>query len=253
MSAVLTLGGVALNNNLYWSDRWSWHAADKTVTRTLAGNVVTFNAGLIEGRPITLQALDDQGWLTYAQVQSLYALAQTPGTIYALTIPQRVTEVLADPTLDTGSGWAPTAPWTIANGRATIDGSQGGTVDLTEAGSILREGGRYEVTFRIVGYAAGTVTPKIPGATGTARAGRGVYTEVLTADSGGGSGDFALEANSTFAGQIDYVSVRQVDDLDFNVQFRHDDAPAFNAVPLIQRTIPVSGDYFTATIKLMTV
>ena len=36
------------------------------------------------------------------------------------------------------------------------------------------------------------------------------------------------------------------------VMFRHQDPPAFEAKPLIHRAIPQSGDYYLATLKLMT-
>lgn len=39
----------------------------------------------------------------------------------------------------------------------------------------------------------------------------------------------------------------------FTVMFRHQEAPAFEATPLIARGIPLAGDWFVCTIKLMTV
>ena len=39
----------------------------------------------------------------------------------------------------------------------------------------------------------------------------------------------------------------------FNVMFRHQDAPAAEFAPLIDRAVDNAGDYFTGTIKLMTV
>lgn len=38
-----------------------------------------------------------------------------------------------------------------------------------------------------------------------------------------------------------------------NVIFRHDEPPAFLAQPLVYATQPQPGDYFTATIRLLTV
>ncbi len=38
-----------------------------------------------------------------------------------------------------------------------------------------------------------------------------------------------------------------------SVMFRHDDPPAFDATPLIPRTLAEAGDYFTITLKLITV
>lgn len=39
----------------------------------------------------------------------------------------------------------------------------------------------------------------------------------------------------------------------FSAMFRHHDAPAFEATPLIPRTESVTGDWFSGTIRLMTV
>jgi len=38
-----------------------------------------------------------------------------------------------------------------------------------------------------------------------------------------------------------------------SVMFRHDEPPAFDATPLIPRTLAEAGDYFTVTLKLITV
>jgi hypothetical protein len=38
-----------------------------------------------------------------------------------------------------------------------------------------------------------------------------------------------------------------------SVMFRHEDPPAFEATPLIPRTLAQAGDYFTITLKLITV
>lgn len=38
-----------------------------------------------------------------------------------------------------------------------------------------------------------------------------------------------------------------------SVMFRHNDPPAFDATPLIPRTLAEAGDYFTITLKLITV
>lgn len=39
----------------------------------------------------------------------------------------------------------------------------------------------------------------------------------------------------------------------FSVMFRHEDPPAFDATPLIPRTLAEAGDYFTVKLKLITV
>lgn len=39
----------------------------------------------------------------------------------------------------------------------------------------------------------------------------------------------------------------------FTVMFRHQDAPALELAPIIPRGVPVAGDYFRGTIKLMAI
>lgn len=39
----------------------------------------------------------------------------------------------------------------------------------------------------------------------------------------------------------------------FSVMFRHNDAPAFDATPMIPRTLAEPGDYFSISLKLITV
>jgi hypothetical protein len=39
----------------------------------------------------------------------------------------------------------------------------------------------------------------------------------------------------------------------FQVMFRHDDPPAFSAAPIIARSVPLAGDLFQVTVKLITV
>lgn len=46
---------------------------------------------------------------------------------------------------------------------------------------------------------------------------------------------------------LDFGSVQ------YSVMFRHEEAPAFEATPLIQRTLAGEGDYFLITMKLITV
>ena len=41
--------------------------------------------------------------------------------------------------------------------------------------------------------------------------------------------------------------------VEFQVMFRHNEAPAFSAAPLIPRSAPLPSDFFTISIKLLTV
>jgi hypothetical protein len=82
----VTLNGVTLNPNMVWADRYSYASVTQEVLTTLAGTMVVYPNTLTKGRPITLEARDDQGWLTKQQVDSMQALADTQGGIYTLVI-----------------------------------------------------------------------------------------------------------------------------------------------------------------------
>jgi hypothetical protein len=125
----ITLGGVSLPDGMIWQDEFQQDMVAQTTLRTLGGTLKVREQGLSGGRNITLAAIEDQGWLTRAQVEAIQPLTLEAGNTYTLVI--------------------------------------------------------------------------------------GVQT--------------------------------------FTVKFRHSDPPAFEATPLIYRTTQVATDYFTATIKLMTV
>lgn len=68
---------------LQWPDRFTYSPVGQTHQRTLGGQLVTFEASLVAGRNITLQATQDQGWLTKKQVDDLKAIADTVGNTYS--------------------------------------------------------------------------------------------------------------------------------------------------------------------------
>ncbi len=80
------LGGTDLNNAMLWPDRFAFQEVAQTVSRTLAGQVVTFVQGLSKGRPITLIANEQRGWLTKGQVDAVQAMAQTVGGVFTLQV-----------------------------------------------------------------------------------------------------------------------------------------------------------------------
>lgn len=60
----------------------------------------------------------------------------------------------------------------------------------------------------------------------------------------------ALQVRASSPGGIYTLQLRgQV----FQVMFRHHDVPAFDAKPLVSLATPAPGDYYLATLKLMTV
>jgi len=82
----LILGGVTLSDDMQWIDRAQRVPVAQTDQRTVAGNLVTFAQGLTLGRPITLEANENQGWITFADVSALELLAAVAGASYSLQI-----------------------------------------------------------------------------------------------------------------------------------------------------------------------
>ncbi len=86
VTGLVTLGGVDLPDDINWIDEFNFQPVSQSVTRTIAGNLVQFNQALVLGRPITLEAIEDEGWLTKDQVDSIQSLASTPGGTFTLAI-----------------------------------------------------------------------------------------------------------------------------------------------------------------------
>jgi len=82
---VITLDALALPG-LAWTDEHRSAAVAQTTVRTLSGGVTIYAAGLAAGRPITLEAQADQGWLTREQADALLAMAAVPGRRMMLAI-----------------------------------------------------------------------------------------------------------------------------------------------------------------------
>lgn len=83
---MISLGGVALNDNMIWADRHRWSPVAQSVRQTLGGAQIVYSSSLMGGRPITLVAVEDQGWLTLAQLQAVQEMADQSGAVYTLVI-----------------------------------------------------------------------------------------------------------------------------------------------------------------------
>ena len=81
----IVLDGLSLSGSLRWVDKNSFSPVAQSVRRTLGGGLVVFARSLSAGRPVTLEATEDTGWLTAAMVDSLTAKAAVPGAVYAFT------------------------------------------------------------------------------------------------------------------------------------------------------------------------
>lgn len=83
---LIYLGGVQLNGNINILGRDSSHAVAQSVKRTLGGELKIFFAKLNKGMPLTLQATEEQGWLSAAVVAQVMAMANTAGGTYQLLV-----------------------------------------------------------------------------------------------------------------------------------------------------------------------
>ncbi len=82
----IILGGVTLSPHMIWADEMTVDPVSQVALRTLGGRLIVRSQAYTGGRNITLEAREDQGWLTKTQVESVMALAAVAGAQYALTI-----------------------------------------------------------------------------------------------------------------------------------------------------------------------
>lgn len=80
----LTLGGVTLSDSTIWADRDSYSPVAMSRTQTLGMKQVVRAVAVPKGRTITLQGVQDTGWVTKAVVDQLQALADAVGATYTL-------------------------------------------------------------------------------------------------------------------------------------------------------------------------
>lgn len=83
---MITLNGVALSGSLQWTDRHSFSGVAQENKRTLGGNSVIYSKKLIAGRPVTLVATEETGWITKTMLDALEAMADTLGVVYTLDL-----------------------------------------------------------------------------------------------------------------------------------------------------------------------
>lgn len=82
---MISLNGVALSPDLAWNERYASWGVAQTSKRTLGGRLSLGAAPLVGGRPVTLVASEDSGWLTKDMVDFLLAAASTPSMVLSLT------------------------------------------------------------------------------------------------------------------------------------------------------------------------
>ena len=130
-------------------------------------------------------------------------------TLDASTITTADTDRITNGTFDTDTGWTKGTGWTIDgsdSNRADCSGAQSGASSLSQAFTGTN-GNVYKVQFTVSNYTAGNVKVKVKSGSGTDIAANGTHVQFVTASSGS---NFEFEADATFAGAIDDVTVVEV-------------------------------------------
>jgi hypothetical protein len=82
----ITLDGNTLSGSLQWLEKDAWSPVAQTTQYTLGGGLVVYTQQLLAGRPITLEATEDTGWITRTMLDQIEALAAVPGAVYTLVV-----------------------------------------------------------------------------------------------------------------------------------------------------------------------
>lgn len=82
----IVLNGVTLSASMIWADRHKHAPVAQSALTTLGGGVIVYSQTLVEGRPITLEARIDTGWITKAMLDQLEAMAAIAGGVYTIDI-----------------------------------------------------------------------------------------------------------------------------------------------------------------------
>jgi len=77
---------VQIPRGMIWTDEHDWIAAEQATEYSITGALLVDAQARQAGRPITLQADEDAGWIRRDVLGSLRALAAVPGATYTLTL-----------------------------------------------------------------------------------------------------------------------------------------------------------------------
>lgn len=81
-----TLATIQIPRGLVWVDEYDWTPAETATEYSITGALLVDAGTRLAGRPITLQADTDAGWMPRSTLLQLQALAATPGATHALTL-----------------------------------------------------------------------------------------------------------------------------------------------------------------------
>ena len=81
-----TLDSVQIPRGMVWVDEHDWTPAETATEYSITGALLVDAAMRLAGRPITLEAQEDAGWIRRDALTALVALASVPGATYTLTM-----------------------------------------------------------------------------------------------------------------------------------------------------------------------
>lgn len=81
-----TLGTLDIPRSLVWVDEFQWAAPLRAHEYSITGALIVDVAVRQAGRPITLQGVDDHGWVARSALAELWALVNTSTAPLALTL-----------------------------------------------------------------------------------------------------------------------------------------------------------------------
>ena len=93
---MITFNGLTLNPNMVWQEALMTTKVADNEVRTVGQKLLVYSRVVLGGTPITLVALEDQGWLKVSQVKVLMEWNSIPGGIYDLVINDKTFRVRFD-------------------------------------------------------------------------------------------------------------------------------------------------------------
>ncbi len=86
MSAAFhTLDTLQIPRGMLWIDEFDWVPVEMSTEYSITGALLIDEAEMLAGRPITLQAVETQGWFRRVNLRALHALASVVGATYVFT------------------------------------------------------------------------------------------------------------------------------------------------------------------------
>ena len=115
MSITLTYSGTTahLSDRLQWTDEFDWSPVDQTTGYSTTGALLVDVALKLAGRPITLNSVDTNAWISRALCSTLQAWAALPGAQFDLVLRGITHQVIFD---HAQGGFSAQAIWRLEDG-----------------------------------------------------------------------------------------------------------------------------------------